>query len=427
MPRPSPDRLPGTMGGNWLDAPHSEWAVWHLDQLAPTSPVASGRDPRPLPRRDPGMNVAEVSLTRFDGSTGSVGEVLADTQTDAFLVAHDGQLVHEEYGHDGAESARHAVLSVTKSVVGCVAGVLADQRRLDLTAQVRDYLPELSRSGYADATLRHLLDMRSGVRFVEAYTDPTSDINQLDRRLVDIGLRAFLQTLEQERPHGGAFRYRSSETDVLGWVCERATGRTMPTLISELVWVPMGAELGAYMSCDLTGMAVHDGGLAASARDLLRFGLMLSDGGSVPDPAGTGEQNQVVPAKWLRDAWGVDSDIRSAFAESPSELTYRGGWYRNQFWFRPSPDGGVLLCLGIHGQLIYVCRRSRTVCVKLSHWEQPVDLHRSQDTLRACDALGAALRRRPHQRPDRAGGLPGVAAGHRRGGLSARHVLARPA
>ena len=202
------------------------------------------------------------------------------------------------------------------------------------------YVSELADGGYGDATVRNLLDMRSGVRFVEHYTDPDSDINQMDRRLVDVGLRAYLPTLVQERPHGGAFLYRSSETDVLGWVCEKASGVPMQTLMSEIIWQPMGAERDGYLSCDVTGMAIHDGGLAASPRDLARFGMMLVDGGGVPDPAsGPDAVRTVVPSRWLRDSWGVDSDIRSAFAESPTELAYPGGWYRNQFWFRPSPNG----------------------------------------------------------------------------------------
>ncbi|GAA3639435.1 serine hydrolase domain-containing protein [Microlunatus ginsengisoli] len=430
MPKPPPDRVPGTSGSTWLDAPHSEWAVWHLDELAPTVPVSRAEVPRALPagsRPSGSMPVDEIRLTRYDGSEGSARDVLDDTDTDAFLVVHDGALVHEEYGHIGAESGRHAVLSITKSVVSCVAAILAERGELDLSAPVRTYVPELAESGYADATARNLLDMRSGVRFVEHYTDPDSDINELDRRLVDVGLRGYLPTLVQDRPHGGDFWYRSSETDVLGWVCETAAGTPMQRLMSDLVWQPIGAEYDAYLSCDATGMAIHDGGLAASPRDLARFGLMLLDGGTVPDPAaGPDATRTVVPPRWLRDSWGVDSDIRSAFAASGTELAYPGGWYRNQFWFRPSPNGDVLLCRGIHGQLIYVGRRTRTVCVKVSHWPMPVANERTQDTLRMCDAVAGMLASGGRHGTDRAEhGPPGVAAGTGRGGPSTRHHTSR--
>ena len=147
-------------------------------------------------------------------------------------------------------------------------------------------------------------------------------------------------------------------------------------------------------------MAIHDGGLAATPRDLARFGLMLLDGGVVPDRAAD-TPRAVIPARWLRDGWGVDSDIRSAFAESPTELAYPGGWYRNQFWFRPGPNGDVLLCRGIHGQLVYVSRRTRTVCVKLSHWPQPVAIEHAGHASDVRRDRRHAGERRPRSRRSR--------------------------
>ena len=113
--------------------------------------------------------------------------------------------------------------------------ILADRGLLDVERAVTDYVPELAESGYAGATVRHLLDMRSGVRFREEYSDPHADIRRLDKWIVSgarrpsegpRGLYPFLTTLRAEAPHGTRFLYRSSETDVLGWVCERAAGRT---------------------------------------------------------------------------------------------------------------------------------------------------------------------------------------------------------
>src|SRR5205823_4579046 len=136
--------------------------------------------------------------------------------------------------------------------------------------------------------------------------------------------------------------YRSCETGVLGWVCERAAGTRMADLIAELVWGAIGAECDAEITCDGEGTAVHDGGMCATARDLARFGIMLLADGQV---AGS----PVVPAEWLRESWTVDSDVREAFARSVSGPYLPGGWYRNQFWFLPREHGDVLLCLGIYG------------------------------------------------------------------------------
>ena len=258
--------------------------------------------------------------------------------------------------------------------------------------------------------------MRSGVHFREAYTDPDAEIRQLDEWIPKRGLYAYLQTLGQEAPHGSRFLYRSCETDVLGWVCERAGGSRMADLVSELVWAPIGAEQDAEIICDGLGTAVHDGGLAAAARDLLRFGQMLLDGGVVPD--GDGGTRTVVPARWLRDAWAVNAEGRSRFLESPGEVGFPGGWYSSQFWFRPGEHGDVLLALGIHGQMVHVSRRTRTVCVKLSSWPDPVNPAYLQDTLRAFDAVGGAMLHRPSTGERHR--LPGVVSGLTRGGSGGR-------
>jgi hypothetical protein len=139
---------------------------------------------------------------------------------------------------------------------------------------------------------------------------------------------------------------------------------------------------------------------------------MLLDGGAVPD--GTGGTRRVVPPRWLRDGWAVDADVRSAFAGSPAEAAFPGGWYRNQFWFRPGAHGDVLLGLGIHGQMLHVSRRTNTVCVKFSSWPQAQNPAYLEDTLRAFDAIGGVLAGR-----DPTGGrrrLAGVVSGLSRQG-----------
>jgi hypothetical protein len=198
--------------------------------------------PRDLPAaatlRD--LRVAELAaipLTRADGSAGTVGEVLADTCTDAWLVLHGGELVAERYGPLGAADRPHALMSVTKSVVGCVAAVLIDRGLLDADREVTSYVPELAASGYVGASVRDVLDMRSGVAFVEDYADPESDIRRLDECIAGSGgLYWYLTTLRAQAPHGVRFLYRSAESDVLGWVCERAAGAPMAELISDLIW-----------------------------------------------------------------------------------------------------------------------------------------------------------------------------------------------
>jgi CubicO group peptidase (beta-lactamase class C family) len=425
MSRERGPEVPGTpvTAYNWQDPPFNRWAFWHVGEILPTYPVSPGDGPaRVLPPSAAAFDPLGVAITRIDGSAGTAGEVLDETFTDAYAVLQDGELVTEWYGPLGAPGRPHALMSVSKSVLGCVAAVLIDRGQLDPQTLVTAYVPELAASGYAGATVRHILDMRSGVRFLEEYSNPQADIRRLDEWIgldgpvagEPRGLYRFLATLQAEAPHGSRFLYRSAESDVLGWVCERAAGRPMAELISALVWAPMGAEHEARLLHDGQGTAVHDGGLCATARDVARFGQMLLDGGAVPD--GTGGTRRVVPPRWLRDGWAVDADVRGAFAASPAEGAFPGGWYRNQFWFRPGAYGDVLLGLGIYGQMLHVSRRTNTVCAKLSSWPQAQNPAYLEDTLRAFDAIGGALAGRD---PGRGRRLAGVVSGLSRQGDTA--------
>jgi CubicO group peptidase (beta-lactamase class C family) len=438
------------------DPPPDRRSLWHPREALPTQSIAAAAPGRPFPTAAGRVAVPDVAVPDVvtPDAPRTVAAMIAESFTDAWLVVQDGAVVDEWYAEQGGPDRMHAVMSVTKSLVGCVAGILVERGVLALDAAVDAYLPELVATAWAGATVGQLLDMRSGAEFVEDYADPESDVRRLDAWTVagprgphddaPPGLYAFLRTIRSGGPHGGPFRYRSAETDVLGWVCERVSGAPMAELIGDLVWTPMGAEHDAEILVDGTGTAVHDGGLAATARDLARFGQLLLDGGSVPagpaasspatsanssansaadsvaDSVGTpsssvsngasgGAPVQVVPGGWLKGAWAVDADSRAAFLASPAEQSFPGGWYRRQFWFRPGAYGDVLLCLGIHGQLIHVSRRTRTVCIKLSSWPTAQNPGLLQDALWACDAVGGALaglaeRSGRHR-------LPGVVAG----------------
>jgi CubicO group peptidase (beta-lactamase class C family) len=376
---------------NWQDPPHQRWAFQHVREIVPSQSILRGHGPAsPLPLAL--TPVGHVSLERLDGSTATVDEVIQETFTDAWLVLHDGRILEETYLGEMTAKTPHLLMSVSKSLVGCVAGVLIDRGLLDPDALVTTYVPEVSTSGYAGATVRNLLDMRTGAAFREAYTDPDAEVRVMERSMGwrpflngdPIGAYAYLATLGSAGPHGDAFTYRSADTDMLGWVCERASGVRMADLVSRHIWEPMGAEADAEIACDMVGSAIHDGGISAVARDLARFGQMLLDGGRA-------QGRQIVPQPWLDDAFSPDADVLDAFARSENHLFLPGGWYRSQFWFLPGLRGDLLVCLGIHGQMICVDRTSGTVCVKLSSWPDAQNAGYLIDTLRAFGALSRQL------------------------------------
>jgi CubicO group peptidase (beta-lactamase class C family) len=288
---------------------------------------------------------------------------------------------------------RHLLFSVSKSLVAAVLGALHGAGAIELDSPVTAFVPDLANCGYAGATVRHLLDMRSGIDFSDDYLHPTAQIHLLDQAMgwaprsnpdVPSTLRDFLLTLRQKSAHGGPFQYRSCETDVLGWICEVAAGQRMPELMSELLWSRIGAQCDATIGVDTDGTGFFDGGISACLTDMIRFGsLFLHDGVSL-----TGQQ--VVPAAWIADTLDGGPDSRQAFAASAGNNHMPGGMYRNQVWF-PYPGNNVVLCQGMCGQMIYVNRAAEVVAAKLSTQPDAGDPQMLLDTLRAFDAVAHEL------------------------------------
>jgi CubicO group peptidase (beta-lactamase class C family) len=375
---------------NWQTAPQLSWSFQHIEDLFPTAPISRGSGPvHALPARP--APVDELPVRLHDGSPSTVAEVMAATHTDGWLVTRGGTLLAEEYPDGMAPGARHLLMSVSKSLVGIVTGALVAAGTVDPDRPVTGYVPELAQSGYDGATVRQLLDMRSGIAFSEDYLDLDAEVRLLEQAIgwaprrhpgVPGSMYEFLLTLRQKGPHGGPFEYRSSEADVLGWVCEAAAGTRMPELMSGLLWSCLGAEQDAVIAVDATGTGMFDGGICATLRDLARFGAMvLAEGTSL-----TGEQ--VVPAAWIQDTLTGGPDSRAAFAACPVDNGMPGGMYRNQFWI-PYAGQDVLLCLGIHGQMIYINRPAQLVGVKLSSWPLPQDAWKYFATMAAFDAIAA--------------------------------------
>jgi CubicO group peptidase (beta-lactamase class C family) len=381
---------------NWQTADQVGWTFCHIAEIFPTAPISRGSGPAArLTRRI--MPLADLGCLDAEGESTTVGAIMKATETDGWMVVHDGQLLAEQYAGALEPATLHLLMSVSKSIVGILVGVLVGEGTINVEEQVTAYVPELAQSGYRGATVRHLLDMRSGIEFSEDYLDPDSGVRQLEQAVgwaprrslhVPPALRGFLLTLRQAREHGSPYEYRSCETDVLGWVCEAAAGQRFPELAGELIWSRIGADFDANIGIDSEGTGLFDGGISAALCDLARFGTMIAQEGT------SMTNQQIVPEAWIEDSFAGGPDSREAFASSPDDTRMRGGMYRNQLWF-PWPDRQVLLCLGIHGQMIYVDRATGLVGVKLSSWPTPQDSWKLFSTLAAFDAISAEMTTSP--------------------------------
>jgi CubicO group peptidase (beta-lactamase class C family) len=346
---------------NWRVRPHSRWAFRNVPKIIDCAVVAN--DPSDVWTLERTSKLARGSLAQRI--------VLQATATDAIVVLIDGKIVFESYDHGNEEHTPHILMSATKSVVGLVLGILSSKGAIDLEAPVTQYVPEVGKTAYRAATIRQLMDMRSGVELTEseeracriaAGWDPVPD-GEAPQSLHDW----FTHLAVPVAPAGGPFRYISANTDLLGWAVERATGATFASLVSDLLWKPMGAEQDAYLTLDREGSPRCTGGLCATARDFARIGQLLVDDGRrgsreivppavIDDIATSGDAEA-----WRTGQWG------KAFAPISKNMNYRSGWYVI------NDDPQLLFAMGIHGQNLFVDRRNRIVIAKLSSWSQSTD------------------------------------------------------
>lgn len=388
-PFPAPSQV--TLA-NWQDPPFNRWAFQHIRELIPTARISrSHGTPLRLPRAE-----RDISGLRFRsaGRELTVAEMLAETYTDGFLVLHRGAIIAEQYFNGMTPDTPHLLMSVSKSVVAAVAGILAGQGLLDVAAPVEKVVPELAGTSFQGATVQHLLDMRAGTRFDESYDNLESDVRTYERVYLwrpDIAeprpadALAYYATLTNDGEHGGPFRYRSILTDVLGWVLEKAGGARLHDLIARLLWQPMGAEFDAEITVDAHGNAMADGGVCATLRDVGRFGLLFAAGG-----ARVAGRRGVVPAQWIRDTISGASDGPEAFVAAADAPGFpAGAHYRNCWWVR-EPAVPFFYASGINGQNVFVHVPSRTVVVKFSTWPTALS-PRIKVTTDAVRAIATAL------------------------------------
>lgn len=388
---PPPEKVIRFADGSLLKFPQLRWSFSNYRQMVPTSNVPRGNLPASvLPRAER----SDIDAITFEplGSKQSItwAQSLAANYTDGIVVLHKGKIVYERYFGVLKPDGQHIAMSVTKSFFGTIGAMLVAEGKLDDNAKVVQYVPELSDSAFGDATVRQLLDMTTGLQYSENYTDPKAEIwahvaagNVLPRPAGYQGPNSFyefLQTVKKEGEHGHAFKYKTVNTDALGWVIRRATGKSIGENLRERIWSRLGVEQDAYFAVDTLGNEFAGGGLNASLRDLARFGEMMRLDGRFND-------QQIVPKS-------VVDDIRRGankehFAKAGFSLL--PGWsYRNMWWVSHNAHG-AFSARGIHGQVIYIDPKAEMVIARFASHPLAANANVDPTSLPAYDALAKHL------------------------------------
>ncbi len=356
--------------GNWREAPYSRWAFHNLREIVPTSEISCGQPRLEAPLAKPDL-LSEPILAGIGGLS-TLRQHLEYTHTDGFVLLRRGELVAEYYApHSGVEKA-HVIFSVSKSLTALVSAIVEGEGLIDPALPVSAYLPEAAGSAYGDCSYRDVLDMRVSLDFNEAYLDKNGAFARYRRAMLwnkaEPGttvedLHSFLMSLKKaDHPHGGPFFYASPNSDLLGIVLERVTGKRYGELLSELLWQPMGAHQHAYVTVDAAGTARAAGGVCVTARDLARLGELVRRDGVAHD-------RQILPKAWISDMLANgDGEAWKA----GSENVFPNGRYRSQ-WYQTGEPSGAFCAIGIHGQWIYVDPSHEITIAKLSSQPNPVD------------------------------------------------------
>lgn len=352
----------------WYHALCELWPFCKISRLTNSRTIAKGENVSRLKRKE--VNFGSFSIDRAHGKRLDLYSFLEITDTDGLILLHKGGIAFEYYGPRHNEESTHGLMSITKSIVGLLSGILVAQGKLEVNNSVSTYVPEVIGTSFENVTVRQCLDMRAGLACDNA----------------DVGYRkacGFMPESESEGPGdlrellssfqappsktidglgGAAFDYLSINADMVGWILERASGRKLNELVSELIWQPIGAEGDAHMAVDPGGNARAAGGMRATLRDTARIGQLIAC-----------QQSSIVPPEWIQDM--LHGGSTGAFAA--------GGWQKGllrhfqsisyrSFWLSDR-DSETFMALGIRGQLMIIDRTNAIVMVKFSSQPSRLD------------------------------------------------------
>ena len=353
-----------------------------MASIYPVRVVRRSSQPAPLA---PGKPLALPQSFVFGDKTLNTAEFLAQVDTTGLLILKDDKLVFENYWLGNDASTQSVSWSVGKSFVSALMGIAIGEGTVaSVEDPVTRYAPELAGSAYDGVRIKDVLQMSSGARWNEDYSDPNSDINKFGRLLVDgNSLDAFAAGCRREHPPGTFNRYNTSDTHVLGMVLRRATKGSLSDYLRDKLWQPLGMEADAFWIVDREGAEFAGGGLNAVLRDYARLGQLYLNGG-------LWNGVQIVPADWVRASVTPDAPhLQPGERASSSEKL----GYGYQWWV---PDlSGAYSAIGIYGQFIYVDPAARIVIAKTSAFRDYAktkvpEHYRSMDTFALFRTLAAA-------------------------------------
>ena len=293
----------------------------------------------------------EIGQVTWNGKKQDFEIFLKETNTNAFIIIRNGKITYEQYWNGKTQSTVLPSYSVAKTMTSLLIGQLIDEGKIKESDTFISILPKFkANSSFDKVTIKDLLDMNSGIGVSDNYpTGPSGWGVAIAQMYATTDMNWFLMHNRKMKEEPGTFpEYRSVNTQMLGMIIQKVTGRSLAEEFTDRVWQKVGADYDATWNVD--SAAGHEKAFCcfnATARDYARVGQALMSG--EPKIASTSWKARLsLPVVTLDYGWG----------------------YGAQMWH---PYPGVNLMLGLHGQYIYQDALHDTVIVKLSDMPTSAD------------------------------------------------------
>jgi CubicO group peptidase (beta-lactamase class C family) len=280
-----------------------------------------------------------------NGGSIAIDSFLAKNNSVAFLIIKNDTIQYEKYFRGYDETRIVPSFSMAKSVTSILIGCAIDDKLIQsVNEPVTNYLPELQKNGFEKVTIKHLLQMTSGLDFKESYINPFGHAASF---YYGRSLRNKIQKLKLKAEPGSKFEYVSGNPQLLGLILERALkNKTITQYLQEKLWKPLGMEYEASWSIDKekNGLEKTFCCINARARDFAKIGRLYLNNGNW-------NGKQIVSANWVQESTKNDTTEGSV------------QYYQYQWW-KPTTTGDFM-AEGILGQFVYVNPAKNLIIVRL--------------------------------------------------------------
>ena len=287
-------------------------------------------------------------------------------QTVGFVVMKNDSLLHEHYWEGYDEHSVVNSFSMAKSINSILIGIaLKDGLIKSLDEPVSNYLPEFREGSKAKITIKHLLTMSSGIDFKEDYASPLAwpaeayygpDVNNLT-----------IHAEAKDTP-GTIWYYKGGDSQLLGMILKKVTGKTVAEYAAEKLWKRIGAEDKAFWSTDERDMEKVSCCFYTTARDYARLAKLYMQYGNW-----NGEQ--IVDSSYVQQSLTVADLKDSKTGEKIDNYGY-------QWWLMKYKKHPIFYMRGIRGQYVFAIPDMNIIVVRLGHKrgeknanDMPIDIY----------------------------------------------------